>query len=194
MNERLLPRVSVLHARHAIMTLSHVLSSEECDAQIAYAETIGFGDAPITTAFGPVMAPDIRDNTRVMVDDPARAEELWRRIAPTVPKELGPWSAVGLNERLRYYRYDRGQTFRWHRDGAFVRHERERSHLTVLLYLNDDFDGGETEIDVDESIKVRPERGAVLLFVHHVRHQGAAVSRGRKYVLRSDVMYRRKDA
>jgi prolyl 4-hydroxylase len=182
--------VNVLHARHAVMTVSGVLGAKDCDALIGFAEAIGFTAAPITTAFGPVMAPDIRDNTRVMIDDPARAAELWRILAPVVPVRIGDWTSVGLNERLRFYRYDRTQRFAWHRDGAFVRNGMERSQLTVLLYLNADFEGGATEIDVDEPINVKPERGSALLFVHHLRHQGAPITRGRKYVLRTDVMYR----
>ena len=37
---------------------------------------------------------------------------------------------------------------------------------------------------------VVPEQGMALVFVHAVLHRGAPVTRGRKYVLRSDVMYR----
>jgi hypothetical protein len=34
------------------------------------------------------------------------------------------------------------------------------------------------------------ETGKALFFEHDVRHQGAPVERGRRYVLRTDVMYR----
>jgi prolyl 4-hydroxylase len=136
------------------------------------------------------MAPEIRNNTRVMVDDPGRAEALWARIARFVPPRLGDADVAGLNERLRFYRYDPGQRFAWHRDGAFERNGRERSKLRLMVYLNEGFDGGDTEFDVGERIAVRPETGMVLLFSHPVRHQGSSVTRGRKYVLRTDVMYR----
>jgi prolyl 4-hydroxylase len=179
-----------LHERHAIFTLEGVLAPRECDALIAFAEGVGFTNAPITTAFGFVMAPEVRDNTRVMIDDKPRAAELWSRLAPEVPRELGRWRATGLNERFRFYRYEPGQKFAWHRDGAFVRNERERSHLTMLLYLNDGFEGGATEIDLGDPLAVRPRPGSALFFAHAVRHQGARVTRGRKYVLRTDVMYR----
>ncbi|HEU4538934.1 MAG TPA: 2OG-Fe(II) oxygenase, partial [Polyangiaceae bacterium] len=129
-------------------------------------------------------------NTRVMVDDGARAAELWARVSRAVPARLRGWRAVGLNERFRFYRYEAGQCFRWHRDGAFERPSGERSRLTLMVYLNDDFEGGETEFE--GGLRVRPRRGAALVFVHPVRHQGAAVVRGRKYVLRSDVMFARE--
>lgn len=183
-----------------ILTVNDVLSPQECESLIAFAEGVGFADAPITTSHGFIMAKDIRDNTRVMVDDPERAHDLWRRLEAVIPKKRGGgWTAIGLNERLRFYRYEPGQRFAWHRDGAFAREvelvgqpkRRERSHLTLLLYLNDGFEGGETEIDLGtgECSMISPVRGGALLFAHHLRHQGVAVRRGRKYVLRSDVMY-----
>ncbi len=41
------------------------------------------------------------------------------------------------------------------------------------------------------SLAVKPECGKALVFFHRQLHEGAAVIRGRKYVLRSDIMYRR---
>lgn len=174
-----------------IFTLADVLSPDECERIIRAAEGVGFGDAPITVGVNRFqMAPDIRNNLRVMVDDPARAAWLWDRIARFVPPALGHYHAVGLNERLRYYRYQPGQYFRWHRDGAFVRSPDEQSLLTVLLYLNDGCVGGETEFMAEE-LRVAPRRGMALFFPHPLCHQGAPVARGVKYVLRTDVMYMR---
>lgn len=174
-----------------ILTVRGLFTPDECAALVRAAEDIGFGDAPVTTGRGFVMMPEVRNNTRVMLDDRARAAALWQRLAPWVPLERAGGAAVGLNERLRYYRYAPGQYFRWHRDGAFYREERERSLLTAMVYLNDDFEGGSTDFDVgDETLSVKPERGLVLLFEHRLRHQGAPVVQGRKYVLRTDVMYR----
>ncbi len=184
---------TVLDEHRTIFTVDGVLGAEECRALVAQAEKVGFVDAPITTSRGFVMDKDIRDNTRVMLDDRAHAEELFRRLSPFLPKERGEWRVVGLNERLRFYRYEPGQRFAWHYDGAFVRNGQERSLLTVLLYLNDDCLGGETEIDLGELLVVRPKEGAALLFEHHVRHQGSPVTHGRKYVLRTDVMVRRDE-
>ncbi len=43
-------------------------------------------------------------------------------------------------------------------------------------------------------LRVQPQRGKALIFAHRQLHEGAAVVRGRKYVLRSDVMYRQVTA
>ena len=95
---------------------------------------------------------------------------------------------AGLNERLRVYRYGAGQYFRKHRDGCFQRSLEERSFLTLMLYLNDDFVGGET---VFEGAVVRPRTGSALWFFHPLLHEGREVRAGQKYALRTDVMYRR---
>jgi predicted 2-oxoglutarate/Fe(II)-dependent dioxygenase YbiX len=179
----------VLDDRHCISTVADVLSAGECAALVAFAEERGFVEAPLTTEWGFVRAPEIRNNGRAIVDDPRGAAALWARVAHAVPAARHGARVVGLNERLRFYRYEAGQFFRWHRDGAFARSPAERSHLTLVVYLNDDFEGGATEFEGGPV--VRPKRGSALVFAHPVLHQGASVERGRKYVSRTDVMYRR---
>jgi predicted 2-oxoglutarate/Fe(II)-dependent dioxygenase YbiX len=182
---------TLLDSVHDIFTIPAVLSSDECAALVAYTEGKGYTDAPITTSFGFVMAPEVRNNTRVIDDDEARAAALWERLSPIIPRSRGAWTAVGLNERFRFYRYEVGQRFAWHRDGPFERHSGDRSQLTLMIYLNEDFEGGATEFDLFKPLAVRPQTGMALLFHHPVRHQGAPVRSGIKYVLRTDVMYRR---
>lgn len=173
----------------SLFSIPSFMSQDECAAQIAETEQRGFGPAPITTGLGFVMMPEVRNNTRVMVDDPVLAERLWLRLRERTELEnSGGWQPIGLNERFRYYRYDVGQAFRWHHDGAFIRNASEQSLLTFMVYLNESFSGGATEF---EQTQVVPRVGDALIFRHGLRHQGAEVTRGTKYVLRSDVMFRR---
>lgn len=51
-----------------IDTFDAILSPAECADCIAETERIGYEAAPITTAAGVVMAPDVRNNTRVILD------------------------------------------------------------------------------------------------------------------------------
>lgn len=78
-----------------IFTVSDFFTAEECDAYIELAESQGFDDAPINTAFGPQIRKDVRNNTRVILDDEIRAAELWSRIPDYIPHTLGRWSACG---------------------------------------------------------------------------------------------------
>jgi prolyl 4-hydroxylase len=78
--------------------------------------------------------------------------------------------------------------------GIFEHDTGERSHLTFMAYLNEDFTGGETKFyDIEQRAcraTIRPERGMALVFAHLQLHEGAPVLTGRKYVLWTDVMYR----
>jgi len=174
-----------------IYTIPDFLTADECDAWIARTEADGYDEAPVTTKSGPMMMKHVRNNTRFMFDSEPEALKLWDRLAMCYPEELYLEGApVGLNERLRFYRYDPGQRFKLHRDGTYRRPNGERSHVTFLVYLNEGFEGGETRVFTSGEHVVRPQRGMALLFAHKLLHEGAEVSQGRKYVLRSDVMYR----
>ena len=172
-----------------VFTIDNVLSANECATVIDRIETLGPTDAPITTAAGFVMRKDVRNNTRVMFDDAAFAKTLFDRIAAQVPAPLCAMQPVGANERFRCYRYEHDQRFAPHYDGAFVRNDSERSLLTFMVYLNEEFRGGATAFH-DFGLNVTPKTGRALLFQHFLLHEGCSVASGVKYVLRSDVMYR----
>ena len=121
-----------------------------------------------------------------MVDSPERANDIWSRLSADVPPVLDDRRAVGLNERLRFYRYGPGQRFAPHTDGCYRRKSGEESFLTLMIYLNGGARGGETRF---ENASITPAPGLALLFDHYLMHEGARVLEGQKYVLRSDVMY-----
>jgi predicted 2-oxoglutarate/Fe(II)-dependent dioxygenase YbiX len=161
---------------------------------IEAAEAQGFEAATIEG--GRRMDPDIRNNWRTFIKDDNLADELWLRTQSLLPRKVKGWQIVGLYESIRFYRYENEQRFAPHYDGPTVRARDEKSFLTFMVYLNDDCEGGETvffERDGTERFRVEPEAGAALVFDHAQFHEGAAVTRGRKYVLRTDVMYWRRD-
>ncbi|MBI1246962.1 proline hydroxylase [bacterium] len=173
-----------------VYVIHEFLTPEECDEYIALAESAGFVDAPITTSQGAVMRKDIRNNLRLMIDNPVAAEKLWQRAKPWT---IDPWrsrTAIGLNERLRFYKYEPGQSFAPHVDGRYRRSDTEKSDFTFLIYLNDDFEGGGTRFFNPGTFRVIPEKGSALFFHHPQLHEGEVIEKGVKYVLRSDVMYR----
>lgn len=173
----------------AVWTIPNILSAAECAAMVDRIEALGPTPAPVSTHRGFEMLPEIRNNTRVVFDDVSLAAELFARVRAHVPAQLAGMRVIGANERFRCYRYTPGQRFTPHYDGAFVRDDRERSQLTLIVYLNDDYEGGATAFH-DFIVKVRPRRGTALLFQHLLLHEGCVVTSGTKYAMRSDVMYR----
>jgi len=180
-----------------ILTISEFFSLEECSAHIVASERGNYEEAPVSTGAGMVIMKDVRNNDRLIVDDAGLADDLWQRLGPFMPCVFKKkWQPVGVNERFRYYRYDIGQKFDWHTDGYYERENGERSFFTFMVYLNDSFEGGETAftskgdlLSEPHNLKIKPKAGMALLFHHPILHIGEAVRAGRKYVLRTDVMF-----
>ncbi|KAJ5108818.1 Prolyl 4-hydroxylase alpha subunit [Penicillium angulare] len=112
-----------------------------------------------------VMAVDTRKSGRIIFDSHDIAQRILDRLLPFM-KELGidrvhdmptvtglgparrgeTFHLAGLNERLRFLRYEGGDYFRPHWDGCYVTSDgKERSLFTIHLYLN-----GEGEQDMGE--------------------------------------------
>ena len=169
-----------------IFTVSEFMSVAECQTWIEKTEATGYSRALVSLPDGKQSVSGNRNNDRVILDDSTTAEELWNKLEPFCLKFYKGYSVVGLNERLRFYRYHPGQLFRWHKDGSFRRENGETSRLTFMVYLNEEFAGGET---LFEHLSVSPKTGMAILFAHGYLHEGGEVFNGTKYVLRTDVMY-----
>jgi len=181
-----------------ILTVSGLFSADECERWIAQGETLGFEAASVSLVEGAKMMPAVRNNDRATIEDPALAAALWERVRGFVPPQLDGCLARGLSERFRFYRYDPGQRFKRHRDGAVDGPPGQRSKLTFLIYLNDGYERGETtfidyrfenDVAVPQEIRIAGKTGMGLFFRHERRHEGSPVLSGRKYVLRTDVLY-----
>jgi len=164
-----------------LWTIADVYSPAECAEFIAGIEQIG----PVLATHNPIY----RDQDRVVVDDEAVADDLFRRLRPQLPERMGSLQLVGLNPRLRMYRYVPGQRFAPHTDHWYRPDDRRITLHSVLVYFNDDFAGGETRFSEPIERTIVPRRGAALVFQHKLRHEGCEVRGGRKYAMRTDVMY-----
>lgn len=185
-----------------IFLIPELLTPDECAALIAKGEALGFELATINTSAGHIKATEIRNNDRAIWDDPHYAAMIWERVSSLIPEGPEGQPPVGLNERWRFYRYEPGQRFKRHHDGSLalpprvvegVQLPRGRSFTTFMIYLNDGCEGGETAFYDDwlqPLVKVRPETGTALCFAHEIMHEGCVVTEGKKYVLRTDIMYK----
>lgn len=170
-----------------IFYIENFLTPQECDDYLIWSEQKGYEDAKVQIDGKQVDFKSIRNNQRITFIDIPLAEKIWTRLEPFVQKTFGNSSAIGLNELFRFYKYENGQRFKKHIDGSYVRNEQEASQFTLLIYLNDDFEGGETTF---ETMSVKPSTGMALIFYHGIKHAGEPVAAGVKYVLRTDIMFR----
>ena len=92
-------------------------------------------------------------------------------------------------------KYHPGDFFRMHKDGVFTRENGEKSSITLLFYLNEGYKGGKTTFYKPASnkvnLKVVPKTGLILLHDHMVDHGVPELKKGVKYVIRTDVMYKK---
>lgn len=213
--------------------LDNVISSEICEELIKTCEALGFGCYQAGKNHHGALQILVSQGTANCV-----GQALSRHIDIS-QVAIGSNCLVfaGLNRRWRIYRYSPGgkETFAPHIDAGFPPsglsedhsllvwddsppNEEVVSRLTVLMYLNDDFVGGETKFYQPRSelgedygqdtppliASVRPQAGSVLVFpqavgeeaMAHARqhwpvHEGAPVLSGSrpKYVIRSDVLF-----
>jgi len=173
-----------------VWTVDDALSARLCDS---YAKKIKDGITEVAPIVGHDGQPEIdlptRNNTRLMWDDANEANALLARVEAHVPKTLSNMTLDGANPRLRLYRYDPGERHGAHWDTVVELDDGIVSLLTLVFYLNDDFEGGATDFPELEKVIV-PKKGRALLFQHRVLHEATSVTRGTKYVLRTDVLYR----
>ena len=110
-----------------VFTVNNFFTSDECDQYIQISEDVGYEEALVNSAQGTIHLPEVRNNQRVMFINDEIADFLWQRASEFVPTEYEGRAAVGVNELLRFYRYDPGQRFNWHQDFAYDRDNGEKS-------------------------------------------------------------------
>ncbi|KAJ4388181.1 hypothetical protein N0V93_008788 [Gnomoniopsis smithogilvyi] len=182
-----------------------------------------------------VLEPEYRNSDRIVWDSDEVVARLWARcLHGKVGEALGVmlselngadhaevlgekkkawrwdrpsrWAMKGLNKRMRFLKYARGQFFAPHCDGNYSEKVGDtvfKTFFTMHLYLNDSVaevgeqaelvggatsftanDGGERKVDVD------PKMGRVLIFQQQgLYHAGDDVLEGTKYTMRTEIMY-----
>jgi hypothetical protein len=185
--------------------LLNVLSDSECDRFVEIGESLGFhSDAPVS------LPRSVRhnDNFNWIVDESIDGP-IWDRCKHMFePSSINGQPAVGLNARFRFYRYSVGDFFNPHTDGAWpgTRIVNDRlvqdaygdrySQMTFLIFLSGGYEGGRTLFHTGPSTVpgVSTPKGAVLAFPHgthplHCVHAGEEITKGVKYIIRTDVLY-----
>ena len=155
-----------------------------------------------------------RNNSRLIVIDDQFARMLWERlksnhqIAELIsnPRPLGfnvqgTWEMNGVNSAMRLNKYHENEYFAPHKDAQYAPSGDERSLLSLIIYLNNDYEKGETKFyfpkqssklsvkgltikeeieayggldDGYECITIKPKKGHAVLFTHDLLHEAVA--------------------
>ena len=173
--------------------IDDVFTEEECEELIVASEAIGYKRALVIAGDRHEYDPLTRNNMRCVIDDHVMANKIFDRIKEYVPETFDGRKLVGINTRLRFLRYEEGQYFKAHYDGSYNAPNGDKTLITLQLYLREGT-GGATRFLVNgrgEYCDVEPIRGRVLMFEHNILHGGAEVEEGVKYVIRTDILYRK---
>jgi hypothetical protein len=177
-----------------LKVIPNVLSSEECQSIIHLCEEKGFSPASFyTDKDGVEHYSDIRKSQRLLIDSTPFVQTLWNRILYHVPPTLNTnEEVVGLNERLRILKYLPGDEFKPHVDGNYISPEGHLSRLTLLIYLNQGYEGGFTHYYTHDGLwlGIPPQTGMVILQDQNLYHFVPPLEKGCKYAIRTDVMTR----
>jgi prolyl 4-hydroxylase len=86
---------------------------------------------------------------------------------------------------LEFYKYDVGDFITPHLDSEIQIDDFHKSNYTAIVYLNDDFKGGNTFFK-SKRISVKPKKGMLLLFKQNLIHESNIIIKGQKLIYRSN--------
>jgi len=185
-----------------LIQIDNIFTKSECKKLIKHAEKTGWHQPGTGGSY-----------LRSMLISTHFAKLLEKRIGKYIPKiydavyysngkplKSYQWQYVGINDHFRFSKYSHNGKFPMHNDGQNFDKDDNQSYMTINIFLNDDFNGGETEFYHDPEYKpdgafesrfvVDPKIGRGALFFHDQAHTGNKVKNGYKYLIRTDVMGR----
>eukprot|EP01084_Bolivina_argentea_P051971 95514_1 len=213
--------------------ICNVLTEDECNDIIGGCNSLSFQNLNRSNKYD----KSIRKSDRLLVLDSKLSNILWNRLkciikddiidkyyVSTIPLGFGVlnedinnnennWDVSCINIGMRIMRYDSNNDdfFTFHKDGQYAASADERSLFTLIIYLNDDFDGGETnfyfnksedentqiissDCTIAEEIKyfggiekgfdckiIEPQMGNAIIFSPDLIHEGCKISTPNKY-------------
>ena len=100
----------------------------------------------------------------------------------------GTINTVSEHECLQIIQYTKGQQYLFHHDASDLqKHKEYNRQLSVIVYLNDDFEGGATRFlyTPTEDMAMKPPKGSAIIFPSNwcFKHQGNPVESGKKRIL-----------
>jgi prolyl 4-hydroxylase len=164
------------------------LTNEECDQLIKDADKKGYEKSIVNKSDS--VGDEYNNTSRV-------SETSWLNFKDSKIDEKLTFKASEYTQRspynqeeLQVVKYEPGSFFKLHYDPSENNPDISTREYTFLIYLNDDFEGGETHFP-EINVSVKPEKGMAILFrslddngsiIPESLHAGTPVISGVKYV------------
>ncbi len=183
---------------YVIKEYDNVLTKAECEELMKYSEQRGMEQSSVLNYGGKAdtaVDMDSRKSTTLWIPDSGHT------IATKLAKLTEELTGISLEnqEMLQVVKYEPGGKFNPHFDACNIDDPEYKNRInhgsgqriaTFLVYLNDEFDGGETDF-VDVGHKCIPKQGKAVLFwdtdereeiIPLSRHMGCEVRGGNKWI------------
>lgn len=161
-----------------IWVINNLLSETDCAEIIDKIESIGVNKAR--------QYDEGRKNKETFYIDEKVSKFLLSKFNGIILKDQnGKIKITDLSQPLEFYKYEQGDYIQKHSDAGRLMKSGKMSSITLVLYLNDYFQGGETFFEKN-NVKIKPKIGNALLFKKELMHESLVIDYGTKYVLRSD--------
>jgi prolyl 4-hydroxylase len=201
-NTKLLDNIELNIVKHnfdgyEIWEINNILTKDECLKLINYTKEVGLETSEVLT-YGKgkdtSIDSDYRKCKQAWIND--NHNEVVLKLAQQSEKLTG--IPIKNQENTQVAMYEIGGIFKEHYDSCVyddkeycnIKHNAGERRSTLLVYLNDDFTGGETEF-VECGIKIKPIAGKGVLFwstdeneklIHKSLHKAHPIISGEKWI------------
>ena len=187
--------INYIPGKH-LQIIEDVFTKEECDKMIEASEKNKYTQAGLyTDGYGNEhFFLDKRKSERSIIDNQDFSKFLYRKIFKYLPKKYNNIKIHSINNRFRFLKYNIGDYFIRHRDTNYQSPDGSISLITILIYLNENYEGAYTTFfsDPDDfsGYILKPKIGMVCLMDQSIGHEVNSLINGTKYVVRTEIMYK----
>jgi len=177
---------NITNDSYKVIQIDNLLTPSECDELISYANTQQYMKSEIVSSTG-----DVYTNNRV-------SQQIWikdtsHKIANKITNYIEKYSGYPREnmEELQFVKYDVSGYFNEHYDpDVSYKNETNDRIYTLIIYLNDDFEGGHTYFK-NINLFIKPKKGMAVLFkslsenndlLTNSLHTGTPITKGNKYI------------
>jgi prolyl 4-hydroxylase len=178
--------LSITDDSYKVYQIDNLLESSECDALCSYADTQNYMGSTVITPTGNVYI-DTRKSKQLWIKD--SDHDVAKKISSYIENHIG-YPKENM-EDLQLVKYDISGFFNDHYDPdiSYKNNTSDRIY-TVIIYLNDDFEGGETYFK-NINLTIKPKKGMGVIFkslsennelLSNSLHTGKPIIKGNKYI------------
>lgn len=177
---------SINDNNYKILEINNFLTEKECDDLIEFSKTQILIKSKVLSEIGSVESTN-RDSEQIWLED--NTHYVVKKISELSSKITQ--KPLNHMEHLQFLKYNKGGYFKEHYDPE-VNYKSDTNDriYTIIIYLNDGFEGGETYFkNID--VLIKPKKGKAVIFksldnngniLTKSLHQGSEVKSGTKYM------------